>query len=98
MAYEKYITLESGREIKLIIEGSFNPKKSGLVTDMEVLIKDPKEEHFHPPIEISHPKYWKLKNMLPEQSKQLQIKYSGIPDKQIRKALREFEKALATFA
>ena len=98
MAYEKYITLESGREIKLIIEGSFDSQKSGLVTEINALIKDPKEEHFHPPIEISHPKYWKLKNMTPEQSRQLQIKYSGISDKQIRKALREFEKAFATFA
>lgn len=97
MAYVKYLTLQSGREIKLRIEEIFDPKKPDATVQLDVLIKDPKDERFHPPIEISHPKYWKLKGMDDEQSRELQIKYSGIKSKQLRKALSEFKSTLMEY-
>ncbi len=43
----------------------------------DVLIRDPKEIHFHPLIESSHPIYWKLKKLAPLQRKLLELQYSG---------------------
>ncbi|QRQ99864.1 hypothetical protein [Dyadobacter sandarakinus] len=90
MKHEKEITLETGRAIKIIMEGSPVQEQQDLQIDLDVLIKDPKDKTFHRPIENTHPKYWKLKSMDERQSKLMQIKYSGLPDKQIRKALKEF--------
>lgn len=91
MNYEKEITLETGRAIKIIMQGNPVQEQKGMEVDLDVLIKDPKDKTYHHPIENTHPKYWKLKTLNEQQSRLMQIKYSGIPDKQIRKALKEFQ-------
>jgi hypothetical protein len=90
MKHEKEVTLETGRTVKIILKESFHPEDNGTTLDMDVLIRDPKEESFHPPIQQTHPKYWKLKSLDSGKSRQMQIKYSGISDKLIRKAIKEF--------
>ncbi|TLV03335.1 hypothetical protein [Dyadobacter luticola] len=90
MKHEKEVTLETGRTIKIILSEAVRPNNHEVMLDLDVLIRDPKDEDFHPPIEQTHPKYWKLKSMDSEKSRQMQIKYSGITDKLIRKAIKEF--------
>jgi len=92
MKHEKVFALETGRLAKVITKGMLADDLSKVSIQTEVLIKDPKDEDFHPPIGSSHPKYWKLKSLTDEQSRLLQIRYSGITDKHIRKSIREFEK------
>jgi hypothetical protein len=94
MKNEKIYELETGRTAKVITRGILASDLSKVIIETEVLVKDQREEEFHPPIGLSHPKYWKLKRLTAEQSRKLQIQYSGVSDKQIRKAVREFEKML----
>ena len=96
MIHEKTFSLQTGRIIKIIIRGYFSPMEPAIKTSLEVLIKDPKEEYFHTPIGILHPQFWKLKKMDQEKARMLQITYSGISQKQINKAMREFEEIAAS--
>jgi len=95
MKQEKIFTLETGRCIKIITEGLLAEDFSRITVTIDVLIKDPKEENFHLPIVETHPKYWKLKKLNAEQSRILQNEYSGVTEKQIRKAVKEFEQMLS---
>lgn len=88
MYYERNITLKTGRDVKLIVP-QLTQTNIDPATDAQVLIKDPGETKFHPPIELSHPKYWKLKNLDTEGARALQLKYSGVTDKEIRKTRKE---------
>ena len=94
MIHEKTFTLETGRSVKVIAKAQITADKTKVKPEIEVLIKEPRDEDFRPPIGITHPKYWKLKKLDSRQSKTLQIQYSGITDKQLRKAIREFERLL----
>ena len=94
MIHEKTFTLETGRSVKVIAKAQITADQTKVKPEIEVLIKEPRDEDFHPPIGITHPKYWKLKKLDSQQSKILQIQYSGITEKQIRKAIREFERLL----
>ena len=91
MIHEKTFLLPSGRSAKVIVKGFFSPEESAIRKELDVLIKDNREEYFHAPIGLTHPQYWKLKKLDKEQARQLQIKYSGVSDKQLNKALKEFE-------
>jgi hypothetical protein len=95
MKQEKIFTLETGRCIKVITEGLLAEDFSRITVTVDVLIRDPKEEDFHLPIVETHPKYWKLKKLNAEQSRILQKEYSGVTEKQIRKAVKEFEQMLS---
>ena len=57
--YSKKFTLLSGRSVKVIAKTKSLTDK--VKPEIEVLIKEPKEEDFHPSIGLSHLKYWKLK-------------------------------------
>jgi len=94
MKHERIFVLQSGRAAKVIITGILASDLSKVSIDIDVLVKDPKEEEFRAPIGISHPKYWKLQRLTDELARKLQIQYSGISEKQIRKAVKEFEKML----
>lgn len=94
MTHEKDVTLETGRAVKLIMRASKMEGESNANIEYDVLIKDPKDTGFHLPIENNHPKYWKIKSLNPEKSRMMQIEYSGIQDKQIRKALKEFREII----
>jgi len=91
MIHEKIFTHATGREIKIIIKGFISPEESAIRTELEVLIKEPREEYFHAPIGLTHPQFWKLKRLDKEQAKQLQKSYSGVSDKQINNVLKEFD-------
>lgn len=95
MIHEKTFTLETGRSVKVIAKAQDIAGQAKVKPEIEVLIKEPRDENFRPPIGITHPKYWKLKKLDLQQSKILQIQYSGITDKQLRKAIREFDRLLA---
>ena len=96
MIHEKTFLLQTGRIAKIIIRGYFSPTEPAIKTNLEVLIKDPKDEYFHAPIGILHPQFWKLKKMDQEKARLLQITYSGISQKQINKTVREFEEIAAS--
>ncbi|MCF0049110.1 hypothetical protein MUK70_04545 [Dyadobacter chenwenxiniae] len=88
MTHEKTLILQTGRCVKVISQWK-NPMNPGEI-EIDVLIKDPSETHYRPPIGLTHPKYWKLKRMGAEKSKQLQIQYSGLTEKQLRSVVKEF--------
>lgn len=90
MKLEKIYALAAGREAKVLVseEYSNNYSKNGVRID--VLIKDPKESEFHLPITATHPQFWKLKRLDANQCRLLQFQYSGVTEKQIRKAVKEF--------
>lgn len=90
MTQEKTLTLPTGRCVKLITHVG-NPIK-GEEIDIDILIKDPSDTDHRPPIGLSHPKYWKLKSMDAEKSKQMQIRTSGLIEKQLRSMVREFKR------
>ena len=96
MIHEKCFSLRTGRIIKVIVRGYFIPTESGINTQVEVLIKDPKEEYFHAPIGMTHPQFWKLKKLNTEQAHLLQIAYSGVSEKHINKTMKEFESIAAS--
>lgn len=96
MRHEKTFLLETGRTIKVIITGYEIPGQSSIKKELEVLIKEPKEEDFREPIGMSHPQFWKLKRMNNEQARLLQIEYSGVTEKHINKTLKEFEQINAS--
>lgn len=91
MIHEKTFIHATGRVIKIIVRGYISPEESAIRTELEVLIKEPKEEYFHTPIGPTHPQFWKLKKLDKVQAKQLQKSYSGVSDKQINSVLKEFD-------
>jgi hypothetical protein len=96
MILEKTFVLPTGRAVKVITKTTPANEKSYNKTDLDVLIREPKEEDFRPPIGKTHPQYWKLKKLTAQESKLIEIQYSGLSDKQIRNALKEFEKIHAS--
>ena len=91
MRFEKAFVLKTGRSVKVIITGILASDLSKVSVGMDVLIKDLRDEDFHPPIGNSHPKYWKLKRLDAEQARVLQLRYSGLTQRQLRHAMKEFE-------
>ncbi|WP_439557618.1 hypothetical protein [Dyadobacter sp.] len=89
MTHEKTLTLHTGRCVKVITQLG-NPMTPDEIK-IDILIKDPSDAHYHLPIGLSHPKYWKLKRIGEEKSKQMQIQYSGLTEKQLRSVVKEFK-------
>ncbi|WP_221390012.1 hypothetical protein [Dyadobacter sp. NIV53] len=92
MKQEKIILLQTSRSVKIIAEQE--QSQDGAQLEVNVLIKEANENNFHPPIGITHPKYWKLRKLPVHKSRILQIQYSGLSNKEIRKAMKEFGKGL----
>lgn len=91
MTHEKIFILETGRKIKLIIKGTLDTDLSKVTIEMNVSIKDYLENDFRLPIDIRHPKYWKLQKLDLLQARTLLLKCSGLSKRQIRQTLHEFE-------
>ncbi len=91
MTHEKTFTLDTGRSVKVIAKALLLDDKSKIETEIEVLIKEPREVGYRLPIGNTHPKFWKLKKLNSQQTRILQIQYSGISEKQIRKTIKEFK-------
>lgn len=96
MKLEKTFQLPTGRIVKVLTKKSVATPTSYSDIELEVLIKEPKEDDFRPPIGITHPKYWKLKNLNKQDSQLIEIQYSGLSDKQVRNARKEFEKIISS--
>jgi hypothetical protein len=92
MIHEKTLTLNTGRSVKVIAQKL--QLRDKIKIEVEVLIKEPKEVSYHPPIGVTHPKYWKLKKLDPQKSNLLQIQYSGLSEKQMRKTVKELQKTI----
>lgn len=90
MTHEKTLILQNGRSVKVITELENRIELSK--DKIEVLIKEPSEANYHPPIGLTHPKYWKLKRMDAEKSRQLQIEYSGLTEQHLRNLVKEFKR------
>ena len=88
---ENTILLKTGRTVKLTAKRKCSPNFPELDLDLEVLVKDPYEKDFRPPILITHPKYYKLKSLPPNQQILIQIRNSGLDSKQIKRALKELK-------
>jgi hypothetical protein len=92
MKLEKTLSLENGRSVKVITQ-PVNPTDPSKF-EIDVLIKEPRETHYRPPIGLTHPKYWTLKRMDSNKSRQMQIQYSGLSEKQVRNVLKELKNEL----
>ncbi|WP_221391925.1 hypothetical protein [Dyadobacter sp. NIV53] len=91
MRHEKAFVLPTGRLVKVIITSYLAEDLSKVSVEIEVFIKDERDEHFRVPIGTAHPRYWKLKRLDSEQARVMQIRYSGLTQRQLRRALKEFE-------
>lgn len=90
---EKTLILQTGRSVKVLAD--IQNSEYLYKTELEVLIKEPWETAYHPPIGTCHPKYWKMQKMDREKSRKLQLAYSGLSDKDIRKAIKDLRRQLS---
>jgi len=91
MIYEKTFLQIDDSSVRIIIRGYIIPGESWVRTEIEVLVENPEDRCFYPPVTAGHSAYGKLKKLDKEQAGQLQIFYSGITVGQINQALAEFE-------
>jgi len=61
MLFEKLLTLKSGRSVKVTASEISELNTCTLPIAWDILVKDPKEVHFRPLIEYSHPIFGNLK-------------------------------------
>jgi len=90
MIYEKTFSLSIAREAKIVVKAEIRKRKREITVDLDFLIRDTHEDIFHPPIGINHPRYWKLKKVPDQKSRQMQMEYSGISRKQLLLVMTEF--------
>jgi hypothetical protein len=89
MDFEKEIILKSGRCVKVFANAV--QSHSRLAFELIVLVRDPGENTFYPPIGINHSKYWQLKRLNPQLAGILQLTHSGISDKDLKQILADIE-------
>jgi hypothetical protein len=94
MIHERIFTLKNRREVKVTFKATFLPNTQKLMTDYEILIREPGEKYFRTPIGISHPKYWKLQTVSKEHGRELILLYSGISQKQLRSVEKELNQMM----
>ena len=91
MIYKKTYLQLSGRSLMVVVKGFINSEEYDVTTELEVLVKEPDEKDFYPPVGIGHFAYEKLLSLGKDDARQLQIIYSGITLKQMNQTLTEFE-------
>lgn len=89
MDFEREIILKSGRCVKIFANAVQN--HSRLAFELIVIVRDPGENTFHPPIGINHSKYWQLKRLNAQLAGMLQLRHSGISDKDLKQILADIE-------
>ena len=91
---EKTIVLSTGRIVRMTAKKmeSLNYLHPGL--ELDVTIKEAREDNFHPPIETKHPKYWKFRTMDSDRQLLLKIQYSGLNKRQTKQAIQELQQKL----
>lgn len=90
MKVKKMFLLRDGRIVS-VSRATATPTSQLTLSELDVSIKEPRDEFFHAPIELTHPKYWKLKTLDPSRQRILQLKYSGLNKKEIGIALTDLK-------
>ncbi|MCE7066123.1 hypothetical protein [Dyadobacter sp. CY326] len=93
MDFEREILLKTGRCVKIFASAVQNHLR--LVFELIVIVKDPDENTFHPPIGPNHSKYWQLKRLNTQLAGILQLRHSGVSDKDFKQILSEVEDMVA---
>jgi hypothetical protein len=88
MNTNKMFLLRNGRIVS-VTRASTTPMEVLTPSGLDVSVKEPREEFFHAPIGLAHPKYWKLKTLDPSRQRILQLKYSGLNKREIDIALAD---------
>lgn len=91
---EKILLLPSGRSVKLTTLILTHFKPSGEDVSLNVMIRDPLETHYHPPIEETHPRFWKLQRLAAAKQLVLQLQYSGLSKRQIKNIISGLKAAV----
>ena len=82
MATNKMFLLRNGR-IVMVTRAITAPMELLTPSGLDVSVKEPRDEFFHAPIGLAHPKYWKLKSLDPGRQRILQLKYSGLSKSEV---------------
>lgn len=93
MDFEREITLKTGRCVKVFANAVQN--HSRMAFELIVLVKDPGDNTFYPPIGPNHSKYWQLKRLNEQLAGILQLRHSGISDKDLKQILTDVEEMVA---
>lgn len=80
---------ESDGQCFRILHATTTPMELLTPSGLDVSVKEPRDDFFHAPIGLAHPKYWKLKTLDPSRQRILQLKYSGLNKKEIGIALAD---------
>lgn len=90
MKAKKMFLLRDGRIVS-VTRATLSPTTLLTLSELDVSIKEPRDEFFHAPIELAHPKYWKLKTLDPSRQRILQLRYSGLNKREIGIALTDLK-------
>ncbi|MCF2518671.1 hypothetical protein [Dyadobacter sp. CY351] len=93
MDFEREITLKTGRCVKVFANAVQN--HSRVAFELIVLVKDPDENTFYPPIGPNHSKYWQLKRLNAQLAGILQLRHSGVSDREMKQILDELNEMVA---
>lgn len=94
---ERLLILKTGRSVKVVAIRTENVEYSTTAQlEWVILIKDPKDPHFHPLIGSSHPMFWKIKKLSPLQRKLVELQYAGINKTETKKIVAEWNKLTAS--
>jgi hypothetical protein len=73
----------------MVTRAAATPMELLTPSGLDVSVKEPRDEFFHAPIGLAHPKYWKLKSLDPARQRILQLKYSGLNKREVCIALAD---------
>lgn len=80
--------LRNGRIVS-VTRAPSTPMQILTPSGLDVSVKEPRDDFFHAPIGLAHPKYWKLKSMDPSQQRVLQLQHSGLNKREIGIAIAD---------
>lgn len=83
--------LTTGRLIQLSIHADMEKQHIPVDLKIDMFIKDPEEEEFHPVIGSRHPDFIEFQKLNPEQALNMQIRYCGVSAAKIKQAVDEFK-------
>jgi len=89
MTKEFFFKLSSGRSVKIQVDQK--PDAAIRTARPLVLIKDPHQQDYQPVISTVHPKYWKFKGLGDSKATELELVYSGLSRRHIKKFLQDLQ-------
>jgi hypothetical protein len=87
MTKDLLFKLSNGRSVKIQVDQSPDTRAAR----PRVLIKDPHQQDYQPVISTIHPQYWKYKGLDQMQAVELELLYSGLSKRHIRKFLQDMK-------